>query len=240
MLLMLIGILQFSSKEAVSEQLQFNPKYIKSMTKSILLNCFLGLFLLSANRSHASTVLIDSFVEGSFRLDGPPADSPISNYSPIESPLAGSRGVVIRGGGAWSSILNTSSGTMSYDVRNSLAEPVGQSLFLTYYAKSGQKIDLLGQNGFLLKFSSLTGEGDLGITVNGNLSLMRLTGPGEVLWNYSNIPIDLHLNQINISFTARTEDFSFILDEIAVVPEPTSLAFCSVALSGFIARRRRQ
>jgi hypothetical protein len=188
---------------------------------------------------HAEVAVIDSFMEAGFELDGSP-EGITSTYSSIESTVVGGRGLVVRGAGGWTSTLHPENGFMRYDVSTSVFAPVGQLMRLTYYAKSGEFINLLGQNAFLLKFSSLTGAGDLGITVNGNLSTLRLTGPGQVLWEYSDVPIDLHLNQINISFKPQTADFSFNLDEITAVPEPNALAFSSAALLGLIARRRRQ
>jgi hypothetical protein len=119
---------------------------------------------------HAEVVVIDSFTEGGFELDGSSADNPISSFSPIGSPVVRGRGVLVRGGGARILSLLPSDGFMHYDVSAAAFAPIGQQFTLTYYAAAGQIINLLGQNAFLFTFSSVTGQGDIEFGINSSLS----------------------------------------------------------------------
>ena len=200
-----------------------------------------GIFTFSAiiaTQLKASTVVIDSFTEAGFELAGGPGGH-FKTYSPILSPIVGSRDVIVRGSGGWTSTLHPSDGFLRYDVSTSLVAPDGQLMRLTYFGKAGEGINLLGQNAFLLTFSNLTGQGDLWIAANGRVNKLRLTGPGQVLLKYSELPKDLNLKGIEINFIPTIADFSFNLDEIAVVPEPGSGACIGAALFGLAVRRRR-
>jgi hypothetical protein len=205
-----------------------------------------GLFLaLKPVDLPAATIIIDTFDEGGYDLTGEFPDSIRTNFSIIHSDLVGGRDVFPRGIGAWTMKLTPADGFTRYDVSTSVAAPIGQVLSLNYLPVAGQTINLLGQNAFLLKFSSLTGSGDLQIGINGNLLgsfELGLTSSGEVIWPYSYFPAGISLNTVNqltFRFAAKSADFSFNLDEISLVPEPTSLTFSYLVLFGFIAKRRR-
>jgi hypothetical protein len=96
--------------------------------------------------------------------------------------------------------LHPSDGFLRYDVSTSLVAPDGQMMRLTYLGKAGESINLLGQNAFLFTFSSLTGQGDMWIRVNGKSTIIRLTEPGEIHLKYSELLIDLNLMERPILF----------------------------------------
>jgi hypothetical protein len=187
--------------------------------------------------AQASTVVIDSFTESGFTVGG--FGNPFTSTGDIQSQLVATRVVVARGPGRWTATLNPSDGFLRYEVVTTLESPVGSLLYLTYYPAAGETINLLGQDTFLLTFSGLTGQGDLQFGAGVRLPL---TASGEVLYPFSYLTASLDLSALpalQFEFYPTSADFSFTLNEISVIPEPSAMMFIAITALGLSTRKGR-
>ena len=76
----------------------------------------------------------------------------------------------------------------------------------------------------------------------GDNIIVPLAGPGLLYYPFSNIATNggfEDLSLIQFRFVAKTADFSFSLEEITLVPEPSTVALAGIAAAGLLRRRRR-
>jgi len=147
-----------------------------------------------------------------------------------------------------SAALNSSTGTFAFVTNGT---PVSQDfpLAIQLIYSSGGPYDITSYSGFILGFSQLSGMGNLYMEVGSSDGTvgehrLRLTGPGDVFYSVADIkPNSIHtvdsFNILRFIFEAQSPQFSFTLDEIRLVPEPskTGLVLCAGGL--LLSRRSR-
>ncbi len=122
------------------------------------------------------------------------------------------------------------------------------SLTLVYHGPTLHNI--IGCTEFILGFSELSGVGTLYIELGGSTGVFNehrvdLTGPGEVHYPISDVyqgtghTLD-SFNVLTFRFESRSPQFSFTLDEIRLVPEPSGALLTVAVGAGFLALRRRR
>ena len=194
-----------------------------------------------AQRSLAASAMLDSFSEGTFLLQSGGDDY---HEIGISSPLMlDTRRVYSGGNGTWSVILASGTGVLNYDVDEVLSTArFGLTLRYTR-GTSGQRWSLLGYDALVFDFTSVTGEGLLEIQVwDQDIDQMvrrSVTTPGQLVYPLEDLAANSlgSLDGMSISFTPVTDTFSFSLNEIIVVPEP-SISVMLLSLGGLIAGRR--
>ena len=116
------------------------------------------------------------------------------------------------------------------------------------YQRGGPN-NITGCTDFILGFSELSGVGSLYIefgSSEGSAGIHRvdLTGAGDILFPVANVrpsasnSVD-SFNILHFIFEARSTEFSFTLNEIRLVPEPSGALLALAAGAGLLARRRR-
>ena len=106
-----------------------------------------------------------------------------------------------------------------------------------------------GCTAFVLGFSELSGVGSLYIELGSSDGLsgiqrIDLTAPGDVHYPVTSLRIDPFrsldsFDVLHFRFESRSPEFSFTLDEIRLVPEPSAALLALAAGAGLLARRRR-
>jgi hypothetical protein len=197
-----------------------------------------------------ATVLLDSFDTGDFRVAAGSPDFDNVSSSPINSPFAESRSVALRDR---RQVLETftgsvASGSLQVDMFSNQGQleffPV---FFLKYVGEN--PTTLLSNQAFSFNFSEVTGNGtiyiqlDTQLTVGSEDILVPISEAGRVI-----VPVDSFgiapnsslssFQSINIDFEGRTPEFSFTLDEINVIPEPSTALLCFLAVNCLWRRKR--
>ncbi|MGJ8724794.1 MAG: PEP-CTERM sorting domain-containing protein [Roseibacillus sp.] len=201
------------------------------------------LFVVALAKVQAATFVLDSFDSGSFSLSesGQHFDS-----DRIGSPLGFNRDVRIRSGLAtpgtsMMSVLNSSTDTLSLNFNGESESSIRPLDFRVSY-KIGEPFSLLGSTAFELDLSAFSGAGFLVVELGGgdtgfygpNANRIALNGPGTLTVPFSELnfspgsTID-SFSSTRFVFEAESEQFSLTLDEIRVVPEPSSFLFLSLA-----------
>jgi hypothetical protein len=184
-----------------------------------------------------ASLSVDSFTDGDFFLSlgvrtaiGTNIDGPIGTFRLVSiSSREATEGSSI------SAALSTSSGTLSLDIdgQSMFAE---RPLYLDMDYASGGPYSIAGFDAFEFDFSGMAGTGSLIVALGGTSGIfgpetlrVPLTGPGlvEVPFDQLNLGILGFIDSfyaMQIRFEAETTQFSFTLDEIRLVPEPSSLA----------------
>jgi len=191
--------------------------------------------------SLAVSVIFDSFSEGSFHLQNGGDDF---HHSGVFSPLLlDTRRVYSGGNGTWSVTLASGTGVLEYNVDEILSTArFGLSLRYTR-GTSGQGWSLLGYDALVFDFTNVTGEGMLDISVpNQNFDEMvrrSVTTPGQLIYPLEDLAANNlgSISDMAIRFTPITDSFSFSLNEITVVPEP-SVSGMLVPLAALLVGRR--
>ncbi|MDB6072324.1 MAG: hypothetical protein JWL81_3495 [Verrucomicrobiales bacterium] len=186
-------------------------------------------------------VVLDSFSVGEFALkfDGPTAQVDVISEGFLDDRLARGAGVK-----DWSATLNITTNQLLYSV-NLRGVPDGANWFGLAYRSVSGPFSLLGFDSVSLKIDNVVGTGDLLVFVGetpGASLLIPITGSGVLNYPISNIvtgyPLDA-VPQLQFRFIAKTADFSISLDEITLVPEPSTVALAGIAAAGLLRRRRR-
>ena len=211
------------------------------MKFSKLLSCVLVGTLLFATSADSAVMVVDSFSEGGFELkfDGPADQRDVLLGGFLDQRLAAGSGYK-----DWGAVLSTATGRLLYSV-NLRGAPDGGNWFGLAYTSSAGFFSLLGAEGFSLNVTETVGAGELvvsiGETPRDNIRI-PIAGPGSYFYPISNIvsggPLDSAL-QVQFRFIAKTADFSITLDEITLVPEPSTVALAGIAAAGLLRRRRR-
>lgn len=219
-------------------------------------SCFLSALFIALglqSQAPAAIVVVDSFDQGGFSLALFPAFE--YAYENVNLPLADSRNSTIPGrlaapGSVMTSTLNPVTGQLSFlatGSSNSANAPLGLCVI---YSKDGP-YNLLGYTGFVFDFSVMSGAGTLLVELGSGSAIygpsarrITLNGPGEVFYSFADLnfgsgdSVDFFF-AMHFAFEARSPEFSFTLDEIRLVPEPSGALLTLAAGAGLLARRRR-
>ena len=170
----------------------------------------------------------------------------------VDLPLGTRRGAQLSSSGlspgaVLTSTLNPAAGQLTF-FASGTATFFPPSLTITY---GGPPLhNITGCTEFILGFSEMSGVGTLYIELGASTGVVgvqrvNLTGPGEVHYPVSSVfyegtghTLD-SFNVITFRFESRSTEFSFKLDEIRLVPEPSGTLLALVAGAGLLARRRR-
>ena len=209
-------------------------------------------FLALCPAGYAAVSMVDTFNQGGFSISRPCNPNPISEA--VNLPLAQQRGAAFRvlstpPDTAMTSTLNSASGSLTFIVTGTTQFPTAPpSLQLVY--SGGGPYNITGCTEFILGFSQLSGVGSLYIEAgssDGSTGEHRvdLTGPGDIYYSVINVkPNSIHsvdsFNILRFVFESRSPEFSFTLDEIRLVPEPSGALLTLAVGAGFLALRRRR
>jgi hypothetical protein len=215
-----------------------------------------ALFLIVAlEQAQATTFVLDTFTTGPFALS---ESGSFSDSDRINSPLGNNRDVRINRGLAapgttMTTTLDTGSGTVSLNF-NGQSLSVNNPLDFRAVYSIGGPFSLLGSTAFELDFSELSGSGFLITELGGviasshgpSTSRIALNGPGTVVVPFSELnfspsgSIDDFSSTLFV-FEADSQAFAFTLDEIRVVPEPSSVLLVGLGgLGGLVGLTRRK
>ncbi len=199
-------------------------------------------FALVGSNTHAiaASLTLDSFSEGDFLLQKG-GDDFVDTM--INSPLIDRRRVYGSSLGTWSVSLSPSSGSLNYSITDI---PSGQSARLGMSIRySGNTVDLLGYDAFLFDFTSVTGTALLDVQLNNqNVDAMipvTFDSSGQLFYPLSNIAAnDLSsISDIIFRVIPQSDTFSFSLNEVSVVPEPSALVLFLLGGAGIFWLRRK-
>lgn len=215
------------------------------------LNKFAGIgvgILLSASASAA--VVVDSFTEDSFTLDteNSAVDANVDlafaerRVSQINTEFAQS-------GTTMNSTLDAGSGSLSFSVDGTTTNQ-NRPLRLQLGYFQGGPYDISGYNAYEFDFQNISGTGFLIVELalaasDYSRPTIRVTldssGTVTVPFDSVNVESPISLDSFpatHITFEAESEQFSFVLDEVRVVPEPSSMLLLGIGISGLLTRRR--
>lgn len=202
----------------------------------------IALLATGAQCAFGSSVVLDSFSEGSFHFQSD-VDSEGRHQSAISSPLAlDTRSVYVGGNGTWSTTLDSGTGVLDYNV----SEVVSTARFfldLDYTREASGNWSLLGYDALVFDFTSVTGEGLLEIFVNNQdfdaMVRRSVTTPGLLVYPLEDLAASNlgSISGMSIRFTPQTDTFSMSLNEITVIPEP-SVSVMLLALVTLVAGHR--
>lgn len=203
------------------------------------------------NRATAAVLVLDSFTEDDFALS---LAGEISAVSEITSPLGSLRVSRISRreavlGTVLSSTLLSSLGNLSFFAEGGSNSFIPLNLQISY--RNGGPFSIMGYDHFEFEFSQIQGQGNLIIEL-GNPS--DIYGPTAHRLSLSSsgivsVPFDQlnfgsggsigSFSSLNIRFEAVSPEFSFTLEEIRLVPEPSALLLVGVAGMALSLRRAR-
>ena len=192
-------------------------------------------------RAYAATLILDSFSQGDFLLQNGGISS---NDTTITSPLMDTRIVDGFGVGTWSVSLASSSGSLNYSVTEILSGQGTTRFGMNFRYERAGAIDLLGYSAFSLDFTNVTGTALLEVFVNnqnaGAMIPVTLDSSGQLVYPFANLAANDLSAIADISFRVipQSDTFSFALNEVAVVPEPSALILCLFGAAGVFWRRR--
>jgi hypothetical protein len=222
---------------------------MKTLTLAVI--CILNPVCLE--RVAGATLLLDSFNEGSYNLS---YSGQLNATSTISSPLGSRRDARLNNrdaiaGAVVTSTLDDTLGTLSFSV-NGLSSNTLRPLDLRMSYSQGGPFSILGYSAFELDFSSVTGAGFLIIELGSETAIygpsayrISINNPGTVSVPFSNLNFGTNgsinsFNALHFTFEAATEQFSMSLNEIRVVPEPSSFLLFLVGVVGTTLHRRRR
>jgi hypothetical protein len=215
-------------------------------TSPLLVIAVIG--IVSGSVTHAAVTIVDTFDQGGFSIT--PSSGTFEQE--VNLPLARRRLAdqsrwATSPGASMTSTLNSGTGTLTFVTSGTSLSVFPMSLTLVY--AGAPHYNIAGCTEFILGFSELSGVGTLYIELGGSNGLdgvfrVDLTGPGEVHYSVSDVyegsghTLD-SFNVLTFRFESRSPQFSFTLDEIRLVPEPSGALLALVAGAGLLARRRR-
>jgi hypothetical protein len=185
-----------------------------------------GLLLLGAPWTPAEATVLDSFSEGEFHLE---SGGQQLARSDISSPLVSTRRVQAYGIGPWSVDLASGSGVLICNVTDT-GPPPGQHGFFGidfYYAAAGNPWSLSGYDAIVIDFLEVTGMARLHVRLNPSdpvqITPVAVVSAGELSYPIANTGAT-SLDEIagmQVFLIPESDTFSFSLNEIAAVPEPS-------------------
>ncbi|MGJ8695688.1 MAG: hypothetical protein ACSHYF_05175 [Verrucomicrobiaceae bacterium] len=207
---------------------------------------FIAFVLVSASKA---ALILDTFDESGFVISS--SGSEVAFPSGVVSDFVEEReaGIVPRRVGVGIAMAGVDSTLGKFSMNVDAPIPPISPVAVVMGYNGGGPLSLLGYTGFEFDFVNLTGEGTLvtGLGFSGVISDSRprtiieegtLFVPLENAIFGHNDSLD-SFGFIGFTFEARTEQFSFELEEIRIIPEPSSVAFSGVALLLCLRRKRR-
>jgi len=207
--------------------------------------------ILAPNESRGAAIVVDTFDQGAFAVTFPP--DPNSSDLDIALPFGTQRRVSFNFlptivGTVRSRTLDTTAGTLTFSVNGS-SQSADFPLSLQLVYGGGGPYDISDESYFILGFSQLSGVGSLYVEVGSSsepegLLRLDLTAAGDLWYPVSGVRENsIHtvnsFNVLRFIFEARSPEFSFTLDEIRLVPEPSAALLGLAAGAGLLTRRRR-
>jgi hypothetical protein len=214
------------------------------VVKASIAAASVSLFLVGCSGTFGSTLVLDTFTEGEFRLS--PEDPKTASL--ITGPIGTTRDAAISGRLATQdtileSTLSTVAGQLSFFVDGvSRIDPRRLDLCLSYVL--GGSYNLLGYNAFEFEFSSLSGVGFIIVELGRASDLygsevprVRVDSAGTLTFPFEALAFGTagsveSFEGLHITFEAESEQFSFTLDEIRIVPEPNLLGLAMLGVGG--------
>jgi hypothetical protein len=197
----------------------------------------------------AAVTIVDSFDQGGFTMSFPDDINPSDET--VDLPLALRREASF---GA----LTTTPGTQmvaGMDPSSLIFVVAGSSPFpnvrlsLQIVYSGGGPYDISDCTGFILGFSQLAGVGSLYVELGSSseptgINRIDLTGPGDVYYPVADVRLNgIHtldsFNVLRFIFEAESTVFSFTIEEIRLVPEP-SVAMMALAAGVWCLGLRRR
>lgn len=195
---------------------------------------------LSISRSDATTLLLDDFSSGGFSLS---PEGTRSNSGPFVTPLTDQRTIAGVGSPNWTATLTQ--GDVSYSVNQLDPRPRRNYLQIRYSLGSGS-FSLDGYDAFAVDVFDVVGSGEFIAFVDGFPAgdiRIPINGPGTLVSPFTGLDTSQSLEsltQMNFYILAISADFSLTVDNVRVVPEPsTSFLFVLGILFGLFRRRRQ-
>jgi hypothetical protein len=189
----------------------------------------------------AASIVIDSFDDGSFSLT---EDGTLTNLDLITETIVNTRRVEGSGLGDWNAVLTLGSGFVEYDAQEIIPSGRPFSLFLTYTRSEGA-FSLLGYNSVLLDFAMVSGSGLLEIYLDtsdtNSVVQVPLSSAGVLEYSFDNMAASSFatVDRFTISITPDASPFSFQLNEVSLVPEPSALILSLFGAFGILRRQRQ-
>ncbi|MGJ8698050.1 MAG: PEP-CTERM sorting domain-containing protein [Verrucomicrobiaceae bacterium] len=208
---------------------------------------FFSASLMTSVACHAALVL-DTFEQSDFEISYP--GNQVAFPSMVISDLVEMRQASINprrvGTGTASAQVNTNLSLFTMNIDAPVRPTFPVDIILSY--SGGDPYNLLGYTGFEFDIVNLSGEGTL-VTSLGFSDIVESTFPRTVIQEGTMfVAMENALfgpqsslasfDFIGFVFEARTEQFSFDLEEIRIVPEPSTVACSSLALIMLFKRRR--
>ena len=204
-----------------------------------------GLLLLAAPWTPAEATVLDSFSEGEFHLE---SGGQQLARSDISSPLVSTRGVEAYGIGPWSIDLVSGGGVLNCDVEDTGPPPGERGFFRMKlsYTRPGDPWSLRAYDAVVLDFLEVTGMAHLYMEIypsspSHELVWVPVTSAGEVSYSVSDMRAeDLDdVRNMTVGIVPVSDTFSFSLNEISAVPEPSVGALLFASAAYLLGSRRR-
>lgn len=218
------------------------------MNVGFVIRWFVSLVLVSPE-VWGSTLVLDSFSSGDFVLD---QNSP-GFTSAITGPIGSQRHSLVSSrvfspGTTSQATLNSSIGILSFEVDGTSLDSRPLELALTY--APGGPFSLLGYDALVFDFASVSGSGfiivELGSpsdTYGPEVPRVPIDSAGSITFPFSELTFGTggsvdSFNALQITFEAETEQFSFTLNEVRAVPEPSAVYLAGIGVLCLLRRRR--
>jgi hypothetical protein len=193
--------------------------------------------------AHSESTIFDAFDAGEFNLAH---NGTLFDVENGQFPFVNRRRVTGNGNPEWRASLDASIGILRYEVEPRVPPNELTHLVLDYRNANSALFNIADYEAFELQIPELTGSGYLRVTVNGMLTTNSLpeliTQPGVLYYPFANMVQHAYENpviSVQFYFFALNGDFSVGVDQIAVVPEPTSVFLLMSATVMFAMRRSR-
>ena len=205
----------------------------------------LAIFLFSPiglGRVAGATLLLDDFSSGSFSLA---SGGTTSNSAAFASPLTDRR--TISGVGIATSIwaITLAPEELAYTA-NQLPPLTRPSSLSLYYSKTIGTFSILGYEAFAIDLRNVVGSGELIVSVSGSGgrdSVVPIVGSGTVISPFSFLDTTQSLGSIsaiNFRINAVSEDFSLSIDNVRLIPEPSSSLLIILGIASTALHRCRR
>lgn len=192
-----------------------------------------------ASNVHGATLLLDDFSSSGFSLASGGTTSDVSSHV---TPLTDQRIVSGVGPPNWTATL--ASGELLYTVDQLSPSPGRNFINLNYSSLSGS-FSILGYSAFAVDLTNIVGSGEFIVFVDGAPGAdirIPISSSGTVISPFTNLDTTQSLDsltQINFDFRALSEDFFVTVDNVRLVPEPSSMLMIGLASLLTTFRRRR-
>jgi hypothetical protein len=191
--------------------------------------------------------MVDPFDQGGFSISYPSNPSDETVNLPLAQRRVANLGALFTTPGAtMTSTLDSATGTFRFVVNGNTASNAPLAIELIY--SGGGPYNISSCTSFILGFSEMSGVGSLYVEVGSSDGLtgehrVDLTGQGDVNFSVPNVkPNNIHsvdsFDILRFVFEARSTDFSFTLNEIRLVPEPSGTLLLAAGFGLFAQRRR--